>query len=167
MLERGEERRERENRCPSGFKNRDLSVNQRFPRRAGVMPRGERGRGTHEHRGEETREGLNERWTGWIRGEKQGSQPEFLWPQLRDLQSLKCSAVSMPAFTGHVTNEMKQHDMSVFRIKEETSNQHTRVYTSSLPPSLSSSLHPSLWWSVIPSVAGMTPSLSLYLPLFV
>lgn len=73
----------------------------------------------------------------------------------------------MPAISGHVTNEIKQHDMSVFWIKEETSNQHAGVYTTSLPPPLSSSLHPSLWLTVIPTMAGMTPSLSLYLPLFV
>ncbi len=73
----------------------------------------------------------------------------------------------MPTISGHVTNEIKQHDMSVFWIKEETSNQHAGVYATSLPPSLSSSLHPSLWLTVIPTMARMTPSLSLYLPLFV
>lgn len=40
----------------------------------------------------------------------------------------------MPTISGHVTNEIKQHDMSVFWIKEETSNQHAGVYTTSLPP---------------------------------
>ena len=77
----------------------------------------------------------------------------------------------MPTISGHVTNEIKQHDMSVFWIKEETSNQHAGVYTTSLPPSLHpslpSSLHPPPWLTVVLTMAGMTPSLSLYLPLFV
>jgi len=77
------------------------------------------------------------------RGRRRGRQAAFLWPQLRELQSLKCSAVSKPAISGHVTNEIKQHDMSVFRIKEETSNQHAGVYTTSLPPSFALFLPPS------------------------
>lgn len=101
------------------------------------------------------------------KGRRRGAQATFLWPQLWELQSLKCSAVSVLEISGHVTNEIKQHDMSVFWIKEETSNQHAGVYTTSLPPSFLSSLHPSLWLTVSPSVVGMTPSLSLYLPLFV
>lgn len=72
----------------------------------------------------------------------------------------------MPAISGHVTNEMKQHDMSVFWIKEETSNQHAGVYTTSLSPPLFSSLHPTLWLTVIPTMAGMTPfSVSIFAPL--
>lgn len=72
------------------------------------------------------------------RGRRQAKQAAFLWPQLRELQSLKCSAVSMPPISGHVTNEIKQHDMSVFQIKEETSNQHADFYAASVSP------HPSI-----------------------
>ncbi len=64
----------------------------------------------------------------------------------------------MPTIAGRVTNKIKQHDMSVFWIKEETSNQHAGVYT----PSLSPSLHPSLWLTVIPSWQGW-PLLCLYI----
>lgn len=70
----------------------------------------------------------------------------------------------MPAISGPGTNEIKQHDMSVFWIKEETSNQHAGVYTASRPFSFSSCLHSPLLPTILPSMAGMTPSLSLYLP---
>lgn len=75
------------------------------------------------------REALNGRWT---EEGGEGRQAAFLWPQLPELQSLKCSAVSTPTTSGRVTKEIKQHDVSVFSIKGGTGNQRATVYMSTV-----------------------------------
>lgn len=79
-----------------------------FPEESESSPRGGvrmKGR----HRGEETREDLNEKYTE-RRGRRQGRQAAFLWPQLRELQSLNCSCLNADDFwTRYKRNKAARH----------------------------------------------------------
>lgn len=67
---------------------------------------------------------------------------EFLWPQPRTLQSLKCSAVSTQANFGHVADEIKQQDMSAF--SNQRDRQPTICMSFHLSPSFTIFSDPSL-----------------------
>lgn len=126
-----------------------------FPKELESLPRVER-IGTHEVR----------KWEKhWMRDrnrngeEKEAGRPHSCGHSCREVQSLKCSAVSMPTISGHATNEIKQHDMSVFRIKGETSNQRAYLLT----PPLLSSTHRPFFWLLSSSTWQGWPHLCLYI----